>query len=188
MRQLLMCIATSTLLLAACASKPVAPVMPAPMVPPPEAVSDGSEIRIDIPGLVKDLGLDREANQLGYAEHAFNTCEAGFGYSHSHNCHVAYVMSLHLRLQCREQNEVTNSALVAADLHAIATQDMKWAIRKQSGLVATDGEGYAQVAAVFDHSPKRERIRLQVGSQFLYMRAGDVTRIVTPPQWCDSFR
>jgi len=101
---------------------------------------------------------------------------------------VAYVMSLHLRLQCREQNEVTNSALVAADLKPIATQDVKWGIKKQSGVVSTDGEGYAQIAAVFAHSPKRERIRVQVGSQFLYMRAGEMTRVVTPPQWCESFR
>jgi hypothetical protein len=175
-------------LLAACASKPPAVETPAPMVPPPTVVSDGSQTTIDVMGLVRDQGLERPAAQLGYAEHAFNSCEAGYGFSNSHDCHVAYVISLHMRIQCREQNEVTGSALVATDLKPISSQQMKWSIRKQSGTVATDGEGYTQITGIFMRSPKQERTRIQVGSQFLYMRAKDITRVVVPPEWCRDFR
>lgn len=141
---------------------------------------------IDIEGLQRELRLTRPAEVLGYQEATFNTCTVGFGYSSSRRCRRATMAVINFRLQCRDSEGTISNALGAADLRPIAGQGVRWTSSGQDGIATTDGEGYGTVRAVFAKSPKAGWLRLAVGIQFLNMRAGEITRVVTPRPWCHA--
>ncbi|MES2965554.1 MAG: hypothetical protein V4760_16860 [Bdellovibrionota bacterium] len=142
--------------------------------------------RIDNEGLKRSLGLDGPAEDLGYKEQAFNTCKVGYGYSSTHDCERKVFAVVRFRLQCRDSVGTVATGLSAADLNPIAGRSVRWTFAKTEGVDETDGEGYAQAQGVFAFSPKREWLRLAVGSQFLHIRSGDITRIAVPRPWCEQ--
>lgn len=155
-----------------------------PVAPPP--IVSSTESSIDFDGLKRNLGLEGPAEDLGYKEKTFNTCKVGYGYSTSHDCAKKVFAVVRFRLQCRDSVGTISTALGAADLTAIAGRSVRWTFAKSEGTDMTDGQGYAEAQGVFSGSPKREWLRLAVGSQFLHMRAGDMTRVVVPQPWCDQ--
>lgn len=176
LKYLLLVLSVATL--ASCAS---APPQMEEQVPPPAAVEEEVE-RVDMEALQRHLKL--VSDDLGYRERGFNTCKAGYGYSSSRNCRNLTMAVINVRLQCRDSEGTISNALGASELTAIAGRPMSWKLAGVDGISQTDGEGYAQVRGVFSKSPKTERLRLQVGMQFLYVRAHEVTRLVTPKPWC----
>ncbi len=161
-------------------------VEPAPVPPQqPVPVSSSDKSKIDIQGLKRSLGLDRSRGDLGYEEKRFNTCSAGFGYPRE-NCKDQIFVSINFRLQCRDTEGTTSEIVTSAQLNPISNKQVRWQIGKAQALTATDGEGYGQIDGVLAQTPapKTQRLRLAVGSQFVYVRAGEVTRIVTPSNWC----
>ena len=180
-------LALLALVLSACASSPpkdepmVMPTVPRSTVANDEAEQ---ESRIDLEALERSLKLSRPAEVLGYQEAAFNTCQAGYGYSSSKDCRRLVLATVHVRLQCRDSEGTISTALGASDLRPISGQGVRWTLAGLDGVAQSDGEGYADLRAVFPKSPRAQRLRLAVGVQFLYVRAGEVTRIVTPRPWC----
>jgi hypothetical protein len=151
---------------------------------PPPAVS--GEPNIDYEALKRSLGLDGPAEDLGYKEKSFNTCKVGYGYSSSQDCQKKVFAVVRFRIQCRDSVGTISTALGASDLTAIAGRSVRWTFGKTEGTDQTDGEGFAEAQGVFAGSPKKEWLRLAVGSQFLHIRAGDITRVVVPRPWCEQ--
>jgi len=166
------------LLLAACTTQPKREEV--------EQSETAAARKIDYWGLQRHLGLVRADADLGYREKSYNTCEVGFGYSSSHDCTVKRFVTVNIRLQCRDSEGTISTGLTAADLQPIAGRQVRWALSGDNGTVATDGEGYAQIGAIFSNSPRADRLRIAVGDQFLYMRAGEITRVVVPRPWCNQ--
>ncbi len=171
-------------LLSACSSaQKVEPVSAVAKVAAP--ITSGNSINIDVEGLKRSLGLDRSRGDLGYQEKQFNTCDAGFGYSKK-NCKDQVFVSINFRLQCRDTMGTTSEVVTSAQMDPIANKQVRWQIGKAQAATQTDDQGFAQINGVLARTPapKTQRLRLAVGSQFVYVRAGEVTRIVTPSNWC----
>ncbi len=141
---------------------------------------------IDINALQSHLRMDRDVENLGLTEKAFNTCEAGYGFSRSQNCHQEYFVVLHFRLQCRDTDGTISEILTDEDLSPLAGRKVKWTLKNLSGTADTDGLGYGQIRINSPISQKKQRVRLSIGSEFLYMRANEITKVITPLPWCSA--
>lgn len=175
-------------LMAACSSTPKIDSVPhrptavaSPLTPPVDDAS-GS---IDTVALQRSLGLERNSQNLGYSEKSFNTCQAGYGFSKSHNCQNKYFVVIHFQLLCRNSEGTVQRALTSEDLKAISDRDVNWSLKPLSGQLQTDGEGFGQIRTIASTSQKTSRLKLGVGNDFLYMRANEITRVVTPQPWCN---
>lgn len=152
----------------------------------PDVISPEQEsTRLDYNALQTHLGLDRSEDQLGYNEKAFNTCDVGYGYSRSQDCHKEFFVVLHFRLLCRDSEGTISQILTDADVAPIAGKTVRWNLKGTSGTLVTDGMGYGQIRTVSRSSQRRERLKLAVGSEFLYMRANEITKVITPRPWCN---
>lgn len=154
-----------------------------PSAPVPAEPESG---RIDYNAIQTHLNLDRPAEQLGYSEKAFNTCEMGYGYSRSQNCHKEYFVVIHFRLLCRDSEGTISTVLTDADLTPIAGKDVRWNLKGVSGTLLTDGLGYGQIRTVSSSSQVRQRLKVAVGNEFLYMRANEINKVITPRPWCNQ--
>jgi hypothetical protein len=181
----------SFLFLAACSSSPIKEkkYSPAPKVEVEKYTQQkpersDSEPQIDEASLQSWLGLQRSFEDLGYSEKSFNTCDVGFGYSKSNECQKKHMVIIHYRLQCRDSEGTVQRALTSADLRNIASEEVRWTLPGKNGTSRTDGEGYGQIRGIFSASQKNQRLKLGVGNDYLYMRANEITQVVTPGSWC----
>ncbi|MGZ5279091.1 MAG: hypothetical protein ACXWC9_04065 [Pseudobdellovibrionaceae bacterium] len=130
------------------------------------------------------LGLDRPNSKLGLAERLFDTCQVGYGFSKSHNCRQRYFVVLHFQLMCRDSEGTVSEIVQAADLIPNAKRNIRWTLKDFNGNISTDSDGYGQFRLLTIRSQKQQRLKLAVENDFLYLRAGEVTRLVTPRSWC----
>ena len=179
MKFLLLC---ALIFLAACTSTPKKETYTPPAIEIPEDTS-----RIDYSALQSHLGLDRSQDELGYTEKAFNTCEAGYGFSRSQNCHQEYFVVLHFRLLCRDTEGTISTVLTDADTSPLAGRNVKWNLKGINGTSQTDGLGYGQIRITSPVSQKKQRVRIAIGNEFLYMRANEITKVITPLPWCSQY-
>lgn len=142
-------------------------------------------LNIDVFGLQKGLGLSRNIESLGFIERKFNTCDAGYGFSRSHNCHSKYFVVIHFQLLCRDSEGTISTALKASDMRPISRRSVNWIIKPLSGRLETDSYGFGQIRLISSQSQKQQRLKLAVGNDFLYMRANEITQVVTPQPWCN---
>lgn len=142
------------------------------------------EGHIDYNAIQTYLKMDRSSEDLGYAEKVFNTCEVGYGYSRSQNCHKEYFVVLNFRLMCRDTEGTISTILTDADVAPIAGKDVRWALNKIGGNTTTDGLGYAQIRTVSSKSQFHQRLKIAVGNDFLYMRSDEIKKVITPRSWC----
>lgn len=152
----------------------------------PVLVQDDNGSAIDYNSLQTYLKLDRDPEQLGFAEKAFNTCDAGYGYSRSQNCHKEYFVVIHFRLLCRDSEGTISTVLTESDVMPIAGRPVRWTLKGISGTVMTDGNGYGQIRTIASSSQNRQRIKIAVGNEFLYMRSHEITKVITPRPWCSQ--
>ncbi len=164
---------------------PSVPVKSNPAVIPEEESNEAIVENIDVDGLKTFLKLNRKHDRLGFVEKKFNTCEVGYGYSATHNCRTKTFVVLNFQLLCRESEGTVTEALTPQDLRAISNQDVKWKMKNLAGRLITDGEGYGQIATLSNQSQRFERLKLSVRNDFLYMKAGELTQMVTPQSWCN---
>jgi hypothetical protein len=143
--------------------------------------------RIDYLALQTHLGLDRAPEDLGYTEKSFNTCEAGYGFSRSQNCHQEYFILLHFRLLCRDTEGTISTVLTDADTTPLAGRNVRWNLKGINGTSPTDGLGYGQVRMTSPISQKKQRVKIAIGNEFLYMRANEITKVITPLPWCSQY-
>lgn len=173
--------------ISSCTSAPVSTgpeQKPTPSVAKPSGRDESFVENIDRDGLQNFLKLKRGYNRLGYAERTFNTCEVGYGYSSSHNCRQQTFVVLHFKLMCRDSEGTVSEAITAANLQPIGNQSVKWTLKNASGRLLTDGEGYGQIAIISNISQRFQRLKLTVRNDFLFMKAGELTEMITPKSWC----
>lgn len=170
------------LALASCTTTPVKP--PAtPSVP----VDDGKEVSIDYESIKRHLQMDRERSSLGFAEKSFNTCQTGYGYSRSQNCRQQNLTVINFRLLCRDSEGTISTVLTEADLRPLERRSVRWNLKGTQGTTYTDSDGYGQILAASSGSQKNQRVRIAIGNEFLYMKAGELQRVITPRPWCDQY-
>lgn len=170
--------------LAACSTTPIAPTGEVPAAKPEVLQDEGTSI--DYVALQRSLGMDVPSHELGYKEKAFDTCKVGYGYSSTHRCRRELMVVINFHLQCRDSVGTVAEGVTNADLAAIANKNVRWNLKGKQGIAKTDGEGFGQIMTVSAYSQKRERLKLGVGNEFLYMRANEITRVVTPRPWCEQ--
>lgn len=157
----------------------IAPEVPGATSEPVTAIS------IDYLGLHRSLGLERPAEDLGFMEKSFNTCAVGYGYSASRDCHREYFVAAHFQLLCRDSEGTISTALSRDDMKPLSGRTVTWTLDGARGTLQLDGEGYGQIKTTFVKSQKAQRLKLTVDNDFVYVRAGEVKRLVTPRNWCN---
>lgn len=140
--------------------------------------------QIDYRGLQSALQLERPDRDLGFAERSFASCEVGYGFPSSRDCRRRYFSVIHFRLLCRESEGTIQTPLDAADLRPLARTDIEWTLMDQRGEMTLDDQGYGQIRTVTLASAKVQRLKINVGPDFLYMRAGEMNRVVAPAPFC----
>lgn len=160
--------------------------MPTPTAPPPP-VDDGRDANIDYESIKRHLHMDRERTALGIEEKSFNTCETGYGYSKSQRCRQQNLTVIHFRLLCRDSEGTISTVLTDADLRPLERRSVRWNIQNSKGVTYTDSDGYGQILMAFNGPQKSQRVRIAIGNEFLYMRAGELQKVITPRPWCDQY-
>lgn len=173
------------LTLSACTSSPKKDSSGASVYTP--SASEDSSGAIDYFALQNHLRMERERESLGFSEKSFNTCDAGYGYSRSQNCHNEHFVVIHFRLLCRDSEGTISNILTEEDLRPLDRRSVKWALKGTTGVAQTDGQGYGQIITAVPASQKSQRIRLALGNEFLYMRANEIQKVITPAPWCDQY-
>ncbi len=151
----------------------------------PKSPTETTSRAVDYSGLRNHLGLNRSTKNLGFAEASFDTCQQGFNLPQASACEKNFFVVVNFRLQCRHSTGTISQALTSADITPVSNANVKWNLKGVNGLTATDSEGFAQLQTISPVSQKAQRLRLAVGTEFLYIRAGDINRVVTPGTWCD---
>jgi hypothetical protein len=139
---------------------------------------------VDQEALKSFLQLNRRYNELGYSEKSFNTCEVGYGYSSTNNCRKKTFVVIHFQLMCRDSEGTVTQALTQNDLKPISRQSVKWTLKNTAGLLLTDSEGFGEIAVISAESQRTQRLKLSVGNDFLFLRASEITQMITPKSWC----
>ncbi len=152
--------------------------------PGPNLVGDGSSANIDYDAIQRNLGLERNPDELGYQEKSFNTCQIGYGYSNSNDCQNRVFVVIHFQLLCRDSVGTVSTIVRASDMQAISNKNVNWKLKNKTGSLLTDSAGYGQIRMIASESQKSQRLKLGVENDFLYMRAQEINRVVTPQNWC----
>ena len=168
-----------------CATNSPRPVL-APPLPQRQVEAPQATLKIDMQGLQKDLDLERPFDSLGFQEKAFQTCTAGNGFSSHQNCQIKHFVVIHFQLMCRDSEGTISTILTIADLQPVSQQSVIWTLKNSSSTVQTDDRGYGQIRMISSIPQSQQRLKLSVGNDFLYTRAGEITRVATPPSWCAS--
>jgi hypothetical protein len=140
--------------------------------------------QVDYISLQKNLGIDRDVQDLGYSEKAFNTCEGGAGFSHSEDCHQEYFVLIHMQLLCRETEGTVQNELTSADMVPLSNKTVKWSLGTKAGEIPTDSDGRGQIRMSFPVRVGTQRLKIGIDQQFLHLEADEISRIVTPGSWC----
>ena len=153
----------------------------------PEAVStvfNPQDYPIDYQGLRNYLRLQRRKTDLGFSAQGFDSCKVGYGLPRNKHCQTMQLSVINFRLQCRDSEGTTSTVQSNYNTTAISNTTIDWTLGRMRGESETDLEGYGQILAITPQPAQRERVKLSNGSDFLYMRAGDLSRVVTPASWC----
>lgn len=145
---------------------------------------DLNDYDIDYEGLQRYLKLERRESKLGFEQKSFSSCEVGYGFPKGEMCTRLHYSVVHFRLQCREQEGTTSTVQTHVNTSPIAHETLRWSLERAEGDVQTDGEGFGQIRAITYKPAAKQRLKISNGEDFLYLRAGDLTRVVTPPEWC----
>lgn len=143
------------------------------------------EIVIDYVGLQRELGLNRDITKLGYTEKAFQTCGAGYGYSASQDCRQDYFVVVHFQLLCRDSEGTISTPLGVEDMRPLSRRSVTWNLAGTSAEMQLDNEGFGQFRTTYHSSPRQQRLKITADNDFLYLRAGEINRVVAPGNWCN---
>ena len=169
--------------LGACSSQPVRDERVNPARAVPQQTPPQTSFRFE--DFKKTVGLQRPRTQLGYIEKAFDGCGVQFGLE-SGQCERSLLVSVQFRLMCRDSEGTVSVAIAPEDLEPVANQTLAWAIKGVNGEIQTDSEGYGEILFISPISQRQQRLKLSNGTDFLYLNAGEVSRLVTPVTWCSS--
>ncbi len=151
---------------------------------PKGSVTLEEDANVDLKGVQRILGIDRDRNDLGIIERAFNTCDVGSGYSKVKNCRKKIFGLIHFRLQCRDTSGTTSEIVTSADLTSMSNHDLTWSMKSAKGDALTDSQGYAQIRYAVDGSQRGQRLRVGTKTDFLYLKADEIKQVIVPNYWC----
>ena len=141
-------------------------------------------LNIDYVGLQRSLGMERDGRKLGYAEKSFQTCQAGYGFPSARGCERQHLVVIHFQLLCRDSEGTIQTPLGHEDIRALSRSAVVWTLAPQSGEIVLDGDGFGQIRTTSKNSPRTQRLKINVGDDFLYTRAGEINRVVAPAPFC----
>lgn len=157
------------------------PKKTAPLPQPP----DKEEMLVDYLGLHRALGLERGTDELGYVEKFFDTCSVGYGYSSSRDCRKDVFVSIQFQILCRDSEGTISNAIGRDDMRPLSGRSLMWTIQRAKGTMRLNGDGVGHIKTTFRNSQRLQRLKLSVDNDFVYVRAGEVKRLVTPRNWCN---
>lgn len=164
-------------LAAACSSAPK-------VATPPEAPARPS---IDYDDLQNRLGLDLAPGETGFREKKFDACSLGDALSTLQepltDCHQAHFALIQYQLSCRADQQ-PDAVLTEADLTPVSNRRLKWTMNRLTGPSTTNHRGEGIIRVISRASVKRAHLKISNGTDFIMVRANEVTAIVTPPEWC----
>jgi len=140
---------------------------------------------IDYPSVQRLLNLDRTPSELGFSEKVFDTCQVGFGYPADRDCQRRYFTVIHFKLMCRDSEGTISTVLTDDDLRPISGETVNWYLKDVNGTTVTDSDGYGQIITTSSQSQKNQRLRIAVKSDFLFLKAGEINRLIAPKGWCN---
>ncbi len=140
---------------------------------------------IDYLGLRRFLGLERTRDDVGYVEKSFETCKVGYGYSTSRNCQRAVFVTIQFQILCRDSEGTVSQAISRSEMRPLSGRTLRWQLKKSRGSMELDGEGFGRLDAIVAASHRLERLKISVDNDFVYVRAGELRRLVTPRNWCN---
>lgn len=150
------------------------------------AKADVFEENIDFKGLAKSLAFAPDITQYGYFEKAFDTCSAGYGFSSTQNCRKLTMAQVQFQIVCRNSEGTISTILSDDDLRPLSGRTLSWSLAGKSGTLQLDPDGRGQIQMAYVASPKRERMKIVSTNDFLYIRAEESRRLVTPVNWCND--
>lgn len=150
-----------------------------------ERPPEGDGRNIDYEKVQQSLGLSREIYDLGYEEKSFDTCTMGYGYLYNKDCRTEYFTVIHFQLLCRDSQGTISTALSREDMRPLSGRTVNWTVAGSNGNVRLDSDGYGQIKTTFKKSPRYQRLKLNVDNENLYLKSGEIKRIVTPSNWCN---
>jgi hypothetical protein len=165
------------LCLAACTTAP--PIEPIPDVVQPKSQAPMSQAP-DLSTLERTLRMDRSKADLGFEEKAFNPCDQGFPAADARACASQFLVVIHFQLQCRDKDGTVEQY----NVEPIVSDNVRWVLGKSQGTTRTDHEGFGQLSVIAPTSQRASRFRLTIGNNFMILRAEDIRKVVTPPDWC----
>lgn len=139
---------------------------------------------IDYYGLQRKLGLNSAIDKLGYQEKLFSTCDAGHGFEADSRCQLMYFTVIHFQLFCRYSEGTISRPLEKSDMEALSGRPVQWTLANATGQIRLDKKGYGELIGVFSRSPRASRLKLSIGNDNLYTRAGEIKSVITPYTWC----
>jgi hypothetical protein len=174
----------SSLALNACSSAQVAePTAEPRATAPAPARTQIDEEPIDVLGLQRSLSMERDAEDLGFQEKGFDTCQAGYGFSASQNCRRKSFVVLHFKLECRDSEGTVSNA--DYQLTPVVSDNVKWNFGgRAEGITLTDTAGIGQIRYIAPSPVANQKLRLTVNGKFLILTASEAKRMVVPDSWC----
>jgi hypothetical protein len=149
---------------------------------PPEV----SAPRIDLLAVQHDLGMDDSSGRVGYREKRFDACRFAADLPGIPDCSRAMFVQIGIQLSCRLTEESGSDTLDPVERAPLAGRDLRWILEGLSGRIRTDPAGFGLILTIASRSLKKQRLRVSTGEDFLMIRAGQATEIVTPASWCRS--
>jgi hypothetical protein len=158
-----------------CATAPKIETPAPPQTPP-----------IDLLAIQHDLGLDASSERVGYREKRFDACRFSAQLPEVPDCSHVYFIQIGVQLSCRPPDAEDSSVLEQADLTPVSERELRWNLDRLSGRTRTDMNGFGLILAIAPRSMKLQGLKVSTGEDFLLIRAGKATDIVTPASWCLS--
>jgi hypothetical protein len=150
--------------------------------PPP--IPEPLAHQLDLLAVQHDLGMDPSPSFVGYKEKRFDACRMKPDLPNISDCSRAYFIQVGIQLSCRPTEEAQNNTLSQGDLTPVGNRNLRWQISPASGQFRTDVDGHGIILTITARSLKKQYLRVSTGEDFLMMKAGEATQIVTPVSWC----
>lgn len=168
-------------LLSACATAPDSPDTPTPVSDRDTGlILEEPKPRRAVPvfQIQNELGMNRSAQDLGFAEKLFNACNYGIpGAGCERMLNV-----VHFQLMCRDSEGTVSTVPLA--LRPIVAPYITWSVAGQSGSTRTDRNGFGQFAFISGRTVKEKRLILRKGRQYVGLTVSEITKLVLPKNWC----
>ncbi len=167
------------LALGACTTAPKEPVERAER---PPLVLEEPRPRQAVPvfQIQNELGMNRQPDDLGFAEKLFNACNFGIP---GEDCDRVLNV-VHFQLMCRDTEGTVST--VPVSLRPIVAPYITWSVAGQSGSTRTDRNGFGQFAFISGRTIKEKRLILRKGAHYVGLTVSEITKVVLPKNWCQK--